>query len=171
MSLALNDYSFVSNPSGGQASLRRLGVIPDIVLLQLFQFPAEGSRLFDCAYKLKGRISSMCFKSQRSAAVSSTVARYQSRRWGILVSNPSGGQPSLRHAKKQLVAQKAREFQIPAEGSRLFDMATTTHHVENHATVSNPSGGQPSLRLERLKKQGYTEAEFQIPAEGSRLFD
>ncbi len=67
----------------------------------------------------------MSFKSQRRAAVSSTW------KWSTLV-------PAL------------FLFQIPAEGSRLFDVLADSRCMVV-LDVSNPSGGQPSLRRSRKK--------------------
>ncbi len=86
-----------------------------------------------------------CFKSQRSAAVSSTQDLWK-QTWRVSgVSNPSGAQPSLRPDPDSSDTLNTDQFQIPAERSRLFD-ENRLSIPKSEIKVSNPSGGQPSLR-------------------------
>ncbi len=134
----------VSNPHGGQASLRPCTAAVGPRMLSIFQIPAEGRRLFDPGRK-------------------ETSAHHDH------VSNPSGGQASLRRCsmtreeakaicfnsqRRAAVSSTLRinklknpylMFQFPAEGSRLFDARPGVWRGAVHP-VSNPSGGQASLR-------------------------
>ncbi len=114
-------YLSVSNPSGGQPSLRHSAYLMDdsgnecfksqrraavsstrrdlrpSQRHQRFQIPAERCRLFDGAYvQYVADRPLYCFNSQRRAGVSSTVVQEDSTPGAPIVSNPHGGQASLR---------------------------------------------------------------------------
>lgn len=136
----------------------------------------------------------VCFKSQRSLAVSSMSNpshfsaendKFQipadasrlfdqarcSQHWHLdEVSNPSGCQPSLRHSMPRNAFLRGGSFKserTPAVSST----RARTNAVVAAEKVSNPIGPQPSPRLMSDSKLLEDVITFQIPAEGRRHFD
>ncbi len=159
-----------------------------------FQIPAEGSRLFDLPHlpahrgvlsvsnpsgvqpSLRRRSSRRAmplrtgFKSQRSAAVTSTSSIMNLKRVSWVVSIPSGAQPSLRR-----IGEEIKHYRLCSFKSQRSAAVSSTWHVahpryslicfksqrsaavsstyadlpapDTPPRVSNPSGAQPSLRL------------------------
>ncbi len=111
----------------------------------LFQIPAECRRLFDFSMLQWNAASPDSFKSQRSAAVSST------------------------YEQTEMLQLRDRVFQFPAECRRLFD---TTLKTKGELFEKFQIPAECSRLFD--DENNYTDAvviAFQIPAEGSRLFD